>query len=77
MYIMLWALGPTRLLVQHTFLYYTLTCTALICLLYKDTHVYSFTMKYNTIEFGISNKNKIEGCGFMKNQTLYSLTSFN
>ena len=35
---MLWALGPTRLHVWHTFLYYVLTCTAHICLLYKGTH---------------------------------------
>ena len=56
-YIMLWALGPTRLLVQHTYscttlyLYQThmLTCTAHICLLYKGTYVYSLIMKYNTI----------------------------
>ena len=59
---MLCALGPARLLVQHTFLYYTLTCTthiftctAHICLLYKDTYVYSLIMEYNTTNFSISN----------------------
>ena len=46
--IVLWALGPTRLLVYHTFLYFTLTCIALICLLYNGTRVYSFILK-NTI----------------------------
>ena len=48
--IVLCVLGPSRLLVQHTLLYYNLTCTALICLLYKGIHVYSFIFqKYNTI----------------------------
>ena len=37
------------------YVYSTHTCTAHIYLLYKGTHVYSFTMKYNTIEFNISN----------------------
>ena len=48
-YIVLWILGPTRLLVQHTFLYYTLACTTHICLLYKGTHVYSIIseIQYN------------------------------
>ena len=46
--IVLWALGPTRLLVYHTFLYFTLTCIALICLIYNGTRVYSFILK-NTI----------------------------
>ena len=45
MCIMLWALGPARLLVQ-----YTLTCAAHICLLYKGTHVYSLIKIYNTIK---------------------------
>lgn len=62
MCIMLWALGLARLLVYHTFLYYTLTyttyiftCIAHIYLLYKGTHVYFFITKYNTIDFSHSN----------------------
>ena len=58
MYIVLWALGPTRLLVQHIFLYYTLVYTTHICLLYKATNVYSIIV-WNTIQsFGISYKTK-------------------
>ena len=30
--VVLWALGPTRLLVQHILLYYTPACTSLIYL---------------------------------------------
>ena len=54
-YIVLWALGLTRLLVLHTFLYYTFTYIAHICLLYKGTHVYPIILR-NTIHlFSISN----------------------
>ena len=43
-YIMLWALGPSRLLVLV--LYFI--CTAHICIIYKGTDVYSLIKKYNT-----------------------------
>ena len=41
-YIVLWALGPTRLLVQYIFLYYTFIYTAHIYLLYKNIHIYIY-----------------------------------
>ena len=40
--------------IAHIFVLH-LTCTALICLLYKDTHVYSFIVKYNLQSLSISN----------------------
>ena len=60
MYIVLWALGPTRLLVQYIFLYYTFICTTHICLLYKGIHIYIYIYIFyyliNTIQlFRISN----------------------
>ena len=53
MYIMLWALGPITLLVQHTYtytahLYLYYTCTAHLCLLYKAL-MYIFSLR-NTIQ---------------------------
>ena len=56
MCIMLWALGPTRLLVQHTLTCtaHIFICTAHICLLYKGTHVYSLIKIYNTIKQPLS-----------------------
>ena len=63
--------------VVGTCLYYTFTCTAHICLLNKGSHVHSLTMKYNTIEFSISNMvSELLLWHFLSNYVFIGVTPF-